>query len=216
MTGRDTVVVVGLGRFGTAVALGLARRGADVLAIDLAEDVVQRLADELPQVVCADGTDLVAHKQLGVDNAAHTIVAFSSRLEDSMLCTLALAELKVPQIWAAASSPAHSAVLQHLGAHRIVQPSHDAGLQTAQHAGGQRQWQMRYSSTGFTAAAIRITPQLAATLAENGLPAGVIAAVKDGSNIRPWQPGDALPRHGTILIAGPDGLVQLLGNGGEQ
>ncbi|WP_020521614.1 potassium channel family protein [Catelliglobosispora koreensis] len=216
MTGRDTVVVVGLGRFGTAVALGLARRGADVLAIDIAEDVVQRLADELPQVVCADGTDLVVLKQLGVDNAAHAIVAFSSRLEDSMLCTLALAEPHVPQIWAAASSPAHSALLQRLGAHRIVQPSHDAGLQTAQHAGGRRRWQIRYSSTGLSAAATSIAPQIAATLAGTGLPAGAITAVKDGSTIRPWRPGDALPRHGTILIAGPDGLAQPLVNGGKQ
>ncbi|HCU49586.1 MAG TPA: hypothetical protein DGG94_07275 [Micromonosporaceae bacterium] len=94
MAGHGTVAVIGLGRFCTSIAIGLTKRGAAVLAVDISEHVVQRLADELPQIVCADGTDVVALQQSGVCAATtQAVVAIRSQLVASMLCTLALTEI---------------------------------------------------------------------------------------------------------------------------
>ena len=62
----DSVVVIGLGRFGTSVARSLVASGHEVLAIDAREEVVQDLAHELPHVVKADSTELKALQQLSV------------------------------------------------------------------------------------------------------------------------------------------------------
>ncbi|MEU1879109.1 NAD-binding protein, partial [Streptosporangium sp. NPDC020072] len=53
----DPVVVIGLGRFGTSLALELVRQGTEVLAIDHRPKVVQSLAGRIPHVVTADSTD---------------------------------------------------------------------------------------------------------------------------------------------------------------
>lgn len=132
----ESVVVLGLGRFGGAVASELVRLGYDVLGIDHDEAAVQYYAPTITHAVQTDITNSDALRQLGVDDIAYAIVAVGSDLEASILSTAALDELAVPAIWAKAVSQQHGRILQRVGAHHVVYPEHDMGHQVAHMIGG--------------------------------------------------------------------------------
>lgn len=126
-----SVVVIGLGRFGSAVALSLVALGKEVLAIDENAEVVQRWSGELTQVVQADTTDDETLRQLGVPDFDRAVVAIGSDIEASVLTVLALAQLGVPEIWAKAITAKHGAILERIGAHHVVYPDREMGEKVA-------------------------------------------------------------------------------------
>lgn len=128
---REPVAVIGLGRFGTSLALQLARDGTEVLAIDSSPQVVQRLSSSLSQVVAADATDEDALRQIGVADFRRAVVSIGAAQEASILCTALLADLGVKQIWAKALSEQHAKILKRVGAHHVVQPEADMGERVA-------------------------------------------------------------------------------------
>lgn len=132
----ESVVVLGLGRFGAAVASELVRLGYDVLGIDHDEAPVEHYSSMITHTVQADITSTDALLQLGVDDLACAIVAVGSDLEASILTTAALDEIAVPAIWAKAVSQQHGRILERVGAHHVVYPEHDMGHQVAHMIGG--------------------------------------------------------------------------------
>ncbi len=127
----DSVVVIGLGRFGASVARSLVASGHEVLAMDASEDVVQELATELPHVVRADSTDLQALQQLSVTDFSHAVVSIGANLEASVLTVLNLAQMGVKDIWAKANSPQHGRIAERVGAHHVIYPEADMGERVA-------------------------------------------------------------------------------------
>jgi trk system potassium uptake protein TrkA len=136
-TGNEPVVVIGLGRFGTALALELRRRRTQVLAIDSSPKIVQSLAGQLTQVVTADSTNIDALRQLGVPDFYRAVVAIGTDLEASILTTSLLVELGIDDIWAKAISREHGRILERIGAHHVVLPEHDMGERIAHLVSGQ-------------------------------------------------------------------------------
>jgi trk system potassium uptake protein TrkA len=125
------VVVIGLGRFGGAMAAELTRRGTDVLGIDSHPKVVQGWAGQLAHVVTADSTDIEALRQLGVAEFLRAVVSIGTDVQASILTTSLLSELGVPHIWAKAMSRQHGRILERVGAHHVVLPEHDMGERLA-------------------------------------------------------------------------------------
>lgn len=125
------VVVVGLGRFGSALARELVTHGSEVLAIDSNQTLVQQYADELTHVAVADTTDMEALEQLGVPDFPHAVVGIGSNMEASILTTSLLADFRIPKIWAKATSRRHGQILERVGAHQVVLPEHDMGERVA-------------------------------------------------------------------------------------
>jgi len=132
----ESAAVLGLGRFGGAVASELVRLGYDVLGIDQADALVQYYVPALTHVVQADITSVKALQQLGVDEVTHAVVAVGSDIEASILATAALDEFGLASIWAKAVSRHHGRILQRVGAHHVVYPEHDMGHQVAHMIGG--------------------------------------------------------------------------------
>ncbi|MEU4544639.1 potassium channel family protein [Nonomuraea dietziae] len=128
---NDPVVVIGLGRFGTALALELTRRGTEVLAIDNRPKVVQALSGQITQIAAADSTDLESLTQLGVPDFYRAVVAIGSDLEASILTTSLLVDMEIDDIWAKAVSRQHGQILSRIGAHHVVLPEHDMGERVA-------------------------------------------------------------------------------------
>lgn len=128
---NEPVVVVGLGRFGSALALELTSRGTEVLAIDSHPKVVQSLAGKLPHVVTADSTDIEALRQLGVPDFYRAVVAIGTDVQASILTTSLLSQLEIADIWAKAISHQHGHILERVGAHHVVAPEHDMGERVA-------------------------------------------------------------------------------------
>ena len=124
---KKNVAVIGLGRFGEAVALRLVELGHEVIGIDENAEIVQKLADDLPHVVQADSTDSEALRVLGVNEVDYAVVAIGASLEGSALSVLALQELGIKDIWAKASTRQHGLILTRLGVSKVVFPEADMG-----------------------------------------------------------------------------------------
>ena len=127
----DSVAVIGLGRFGTSLALELMASGTEVLGIDADEDIVQALNGELTQVVRADSTRLDVLEQLAIGEFDRVVVSIGSDITASILTASLLLQLKVPVIWAKAVDERHGAVLEQLGVHKVVYPEKDMGRRVA-------------------------------------------------------------------------------------
>ncbi|GAB3499257.1 potassium channel family protein [Flexivirga lutea] len=124
---EHSVLVIGLGRFGTAVAATLTEQDWDVEAVDHSLELVQRWSDEFTHVVQADTTDIEALRQIGAGDFERAVVAIGSNLEASILTTANLADLGVPSIWAKAMTKQHARILQRIGAHHVVLPEREMG-----------------------------------------------------------------------------------------
>ena len=131
------IVVIGLGRFGTSLALELLLGGREVLGIDADARTVQNLSDELSDVVQADSTDETALRELGIQDFDSAVVAIGSDLEASILTASLLLQLGVPQVWAKATSTAHGRILNQLGVHHVIFPEMDMGKRVAHMVSGE-------------------------------------------------------------------------------
>lgn len=127
----DSVVVIGLGRFGQAVAQSLTQLGHEVLGIDERGDLVQELSGTLTHVVQANTTNVETLRQLNVGEFRHGVVAIGSDLEASVLSVLALSELGVTDIWAKAVTERHGRILERTGAHHVIYPEKTMGERVA-------------------------------------------------------------------------------------
>ncbi|MBP0446563.1 TrkA family potassium uptake protein [Roseomonas sp. SSH11] len=128
---EDGVVVIGLGRFGSALAESLIHLGHEVLGIDEDAHLVQSWADRLTHVVQADATSTETLRRLGVHEFARAVVGIGSDLEASVLTVLALNELGVREIWAKANGSRHGRILERTGAHHVVYPEAAMGERVA-------------------------------------------------------------------------------------
>jgi trk/ktr system potassium uptake protein len=127
-------LVVGLGRLGITMVGTLDSLGHEVLAIDKREDVIQDLADDLPNVhlVAADATDEDAMRGLNVDGFdAAAVMMGENHVEAGILATATLKEAGVPRIVARATGGIHARVLEKVGADRVIQPEREIGEQLA-------------------------------------------------------------------------------------
>jgi len=127
----DSVVVIGLGRFGGSVAQSLIRLGHDVMGIDQREDLVQFWGDRLTHAVQADSTNESVMLQLGVADFSHAIVAIGSDLAASLMTLMVLTELGIKDIWVKAKTAEHGQIAQRIGAHHVVYPELDMGERVA-------------------------------------------------------------------------------------
>lgn len=131
VTAETEILVIGLGRFGSALAETLVGLGHEVLGVDTSAEIVQDASDRLTHVAQVDGVSVKALKQLGAAEFSVGVVAIGSDMESSILCTAALVDLGIPIIWAKAVTEPHGRILERVGAHHVVFPEHDMGERVA-------------------------------------------------------------------------------------
>ncbi len=127
----DSVVVLGLGRFGSAIATELVRTGTEVLGVDNDDAIVQAHADLLTHVVKADSTNIDALRQIAVPEFDRAVVGIGINIEASLLTASLLVEFGIKTIWAKAISDPHAKILEQLGVHHVVAPERDMGTRVA-------------------------------------------------------------------------------------
>lgn len=130
---KKQFAIIGLGRFGSSIAKFLSEMGYEVLAIDEDAERVQDVANIVTHAVSADSTDEEAMKALGVRNFDVVVVAIGQDIQASILTTLILKDLGVPQIIVKAQTELHGKVLHKIGADKVVYPERDMGLRVAHH-----------------------------------------------------------------------------------
>jgi len=124
--------VIGLGRFGSTIALELARLGNEVLGVDANRRRVDEVADHITHAAVADGEDEKALRELDIASYDAVIVAIGENIEANVLCSLVVKGLGVKQVWAKAVSHNHHRILAKLGVNRVIQPEFEMGQRVAQ------------------------------------------------------------------------------------
>lgn len=128
---HKTYAVFGLGRYGRAVAKELTENGAEVLAVDSDEDIVNSLAAEIPLCKCADVTDAEVIRQLGISNIDVVIVSMGTNLEASVMAIMLCKEAGVKMVIAKCANEVHRKILSKVGADKVVFPESDSGTRMA-------------------------------------------------------------------------------------
>ncbi len=130
MAGQQ-VMVLGLGRFGSAVARELERLGHEVLAIDANEQAVNDIARDVTHAMQMDASDETALRGAGAENFQTAIVAISSKAEPSIFATMVLKRLGVRTVIAKAGDRLHAEILARVGADRVILPEQETGTRLA-------------------------------------------------------------------------------------
>ena len=128
---KHTYTVVGLGVFGSTIALELSRLGNDVIGIDLNPNLVNDIADRITQAVIADARDEKVLRDLGVHECDGVVIVIGEDIEANILATLIVKNMPKPKVWAKALNPNHHKILEKLGTDHIVHPEHEMGLRLA-------------------------------------------------------------------------------------
>ena len=127
---RKQFLVAGLGLFGTSVALTLQQMGYEVYTLDSEESLVQDLSTQLNYVVCGDASDKKTLQSLPLEDIDVAVVAIGN-VERNMMCTMLLKELGIKQVVAKAINNLHVAMLNKIGADKVVYAERDMGERVA-------------------------------------------------------------------------------------
>lgn len=212
----DEVLVIGLGRFGSALGQTLEHLDYEVLGVDTDAGVVQEHSGSLTHVVEADSTSLAALRQLGAGDFKCAVVCIGGDIEASILTTAALTDLRIPNIWAKAITESHGRILRRVGAHAVVFPEHDMGVRVAHMVTGRMIDYIELDSGFALVETLAPTEAHGKTLMEAGLRAKhdvTVVCIKPSGMPFTYATPDTLISDGDILlVAGETKQVERFAN----
>lgn len=209
-------LVIGLGRFGSAVAVTLEKLGYEILAVEKDPARVQAFAGRFP-LVQADGTSMEALEQLGAREFRAAVVGAGSSLESSVLITANLVDLKMPSIWAKAISREHGRILRRIGAHHVIYPEFDAGQRTAHLVGGRMIDYIEMEKGGFAIMKLRPPKEVHGfTLADLDLRGrygvNLLGVLRPGRPFEYAEPSTRINPEDIIIVSGDAKLLEYFAN----
>ncbi len=125
-----TYAILGLGRFGMALAMELVHAGAELIALDRNEEKVREIREYTDNAFVVRDLDKKTLSETGVQNCDIAVVCIGEQMAASILTTLNLISLEVPQVIAKAISSEHGEILEKLGA-QVVYPDRDMAIRLA-------------------------------------------------------------------------------------
>ncbi len=128
---KKQYLVIGLGRFGSSLAITLCQKGAEVMAVDSDMDLVEEHRSLLTEVIQADAMDKSVLEEIGVENFDVAIVTMGSDIRTSGTITMLLKEMGVKHVIAKADDEFHGRMLTKLGADKVIFPERDMGQRMA-------------------------------------------------------------------------------------
>ncbi len=131
MSINKSYAVFGLGRYGRAVASELVNSGAEVLAVDCDESIINSAISDIPFCKCADVTDPEVIKRLGIANVDVVIIAMANNLEASVMAVMLCKEIGVKTVIVKCANEMHSKILSKVGADKAVFPENESGIRLA-------------------------------------------------------------------------------------
>lgn len=197
-------VVIGLGRFGTAVAEELYALGHEVLAIDREEGCAQRVSEIVTHTIIADAKDESVLQSIGVRNFDGVIICMTD-IEDSVMIALMLKDMGAKYIIAKSKSKQHSRMLEMIGVDRIVFPEQDMGVRLTQTISSRRALDFIELSPDYAIVELPL-PNVwqDKTLAEIGVRKqfgiNVLAVRRGEKEIQVSPQAEFLLKHGDVLI----------------
>lgn len=208
-------VVIGLGRFGTAVAQELCELGNQVLAVDQDRDLVQSIADQVTHAVVGDGRDPEVLRALGVKDYDCAVVAIGNDVGNSALVTMRLKEAGAPKVICKAQSHVHKRLLEKIGADRVVFPEYEMGITVAQGLAHSNILNFIELSPEYGIVEVDLPDGWAGrTIRDLDIRAKFkvnVIAVRQGQNINVSPGADCVLNHGDkLFVLGEDGKISAL------
>ena len=197
-------IVVGLGRFGRAIAETLCQDGAEVLGVDQRMDVVERLRDELTQTIQMDAMDRDALETLGVQDFDIVFVTMGSDIRASGTIVLLLKELGARHIIAKAHDEFHGRMLEKLGADQVLFPERDMGRRVAHSLVSGNVIEFMELSTQYSMAEIRPKPEwVGKTLKELAMRSSMdinVVAIRNGNSVNAMPQPETRISEGDVML----------------
>ena len=206
------VIVIGLGRFGTAVARSLVQLGHDVLAVDERPEIVQRFASDFTHVVAADSTDTEALRQIGAEQFDRAVVGIGTDIEASVLTVLSLVELGISEVWAKAINAKHARILEKVGAHHVIRPESAMGERVAHMVTGAMIDYIEFDD-GFAIARTR-APEISwdrtleVTVLRRKYGVTVVGVKRRGQDFTYARPETSISKSDELIVSGPTKKVE--------
>ncbi len=132
MEKKQTVLVVGLGRFGFSICEKLAELGQYVMAVDRSKERVESVASMVDFSAQLDATEEELLTRIGAKEADVAIIAIGEDIEASILSTAILRGMGIPTVIARAQTNLHARVLARVGVDKVIFPERDMGKRLAE------------------------------------------------------------------------------------
>ena len=154
---KQNFAIIGLGRFGGSICQTLVEAGQEVLAIDSSEDRVNEYMNIATHAVVANAKAEMTLRSLVIRNFDHVVVAIGEDIKASILVTLIVKEMGVPNVLAKAVNEYHARVLDKIGADMVVHPERDMGIRIAHKLVSRNILDYIELSSEFSLAEVRVT-----------------------------------------------------------
>ncbi len=126
-----TVTVIGLGQFGSQLAIGLNQKGFEVIGIDENKEIISEIKDFISQAVILDATDEIAMRAINIENVDVAVVAIGSNMQSSLLTTALLQRMDIRELYVRALNPLQESILKTMGVQKIINIEREMGIQLA-------------------------------------------------------------------------------------
>jgi trk system potassium uptake protein len=132
MLSNSKFAVIGIGRFGSAIAKKLSNKGAEVIAIDTSEDKIEQIKNDVAYAIALDATDKRVLMSQDISDVDAVVVSIGENFEATILCCVVLMELNVKRIIARASGVHQRVILEKIGVKEILSPEDEFGFAVAE------------------------------------------------------------------------------------
>lgn len=205
--------VLGLGRFGSSVAMTLADAGCEVLAVDTDEEKVQELADHVTYAVTADVTEPGVLESLSISNIDIAVIGIAGNMEDSILATIMTKEAGAGYVIAKAMSEIHGTILEKVGADKVIYPERDSGIRLAKNLVSGNFMEFFALSDTYSMAELKVPRAWAGkSLKElnmrKNLGLNMIGVMMEGKTVVNVDPDTPLKETWTVIVVGDNQDLQ--------
>lgn len=206
-------LVIGCGRFGTAVATTLEELGNQVMAIDIDEDAVQRISDKVTYSAIVDVTDEHALIDLGIANFDAVIIGIGSDFRAAIMSILVSKEMGVKHVVCKVADEIQSKVMLKLGADNTIMPERDAGKRLAHSLMSRNVLDQMVLSDEISIYEINLPSKWAGkSIGQLDLRKqyniNVIAIKRDGKTILTIQPSRVFEEGDVVILAGNNEIIK--------
>ena len=214
MKNKTTYGIIGLGRFGMALALEHAKADADLLVIDRDEEKVREMREYTENAFVVPTLDRKTLGETGIQNCDVAVVCIGESMSTSILTTLHLVSMGIPSVIAKATSAEHGEILEKLGA-KVVHPEQDMAVRLANRLEASRMLDFIQLSEKLNISKLLASEKMAGkTVLEvdfrKKFGANIIAIERCGSLMETVEPGYQFQCGDILFVSGSkDGLNRL-------
>lgn len=205
-------LVIGAGRFGSALARALYQQGHEVVVIDQDEEKIEKIMDDVTHALIADASDEDVLRRVGCRNFDAVVVAIGADFEASIMTTVAAKSLGARRVIAKAVSDSAAAVLERVGADEVVRPEHDMGVRVARQLTTPDLVDAFKLGEGHAVIEVEVKHKLMGRLGDQGLPkrfsVQVIAVNRNDQVVVSPGADFVLERGDTLVLLGSNEAIQ--------